>query len=83
MNREDPIDPVDEHEPVMDVMMEPSEEVIRRAILSLKNNKAAGTDAMHGELLKYGGEPVQEQMIRVVKSIWNDEKIPEEWETAI
>ena len=83
LNREDPEHPVDDYEPVMDMMLEPSEEIIRRAILSLKNNKAAGTDTMQGELLKYGGNVLQERMITVVRNIWNMERIPEEWETAI
>ena len=46
MKTDAPEDPVDAYEPVLDNLMEPSEEVIVRAIRRLKNNNTTRTDTM-------------------------------------
>ena len=83
LNRDEPEDPVDEYPPNLDVMMEPSADMILAAIRSLKNNKAAGTDDIWGELLKYGNDGLKSKLIEIIKRIWNEEEMPEEWQTAI
>jgi len=44
----------------------------------LKNNKAAGTDGTHPELIKYGGNKLLNRMYELVRQIWEEERIPEE-----
>ena len=38
---------------------------------------------MTGELIKYGGRRLHTEIIKVVKRIWNNEILPEEWEVGI
>jgi len=45
----------------------------------LKNNKAAGTDGIHPELIKYGENKLLNRIYELVKQIWEEERIPEEW----
>jgi len=51
---------------------------VRKAIGNFKNNKAAGTDGMHLELIKYGGNKLPKRMYEQVRQIWEKERIPEE-----
>jgi len=46
---------------------------------NLKNNKAAGTDGIHLELIKYGGNELLNGIFELVRHIWEEERIPEEW----
>jgi len=46
---------------------------------NLKNNKAAGTDGIHPELIKYGGNKLLNRIYELVRQIWEVERIPEEW----
>ena len=49
----------------------------------LKNNKAAGADGIHPELIKYGGNELLNRMCELVRQIWEEERIPEEWKETI
>jgi len=48
-------------------------------IRNLKNNKAAGIDGIHLELIKYGGNKLLNRVYELVRQIWKEERIPEEW----
>ena len=51
---------------------------------NLKNNKAAGTDGIHPEWMKYGGNKLQNRIYELARQIWEEERILEEWkETTI
>jgi len=53
-------------------------------MINLKNNKAAGTDGIHPELIKYGGNNLLNRIYKLVRQIWEEERISEEWkETKI
>ena len=54
-------------------------EDVKKAIRNLKNNKADGTDGIHPELIKQGGDKLLNRMYELVKQIWEEERIPEEW----
>jgi hypothetical protein len=54
-----------------------------KAIRNLKNNKAAGTDETHPELIKYGADKLLNRMYELVRQIWEEERIPEEWKETI
>ena len=62
---------------------EPTLQEVVRVIESLKNNKAAGIDGMTAELIKYAGREVHEKIYNVVKKIWNEEVMPDEWRQGI
>ena len=61
----------------------PTIEEIRKAIKRLRNNRAAGTDNIQAELLKYGGEVVEQKLGYLISLIWKEERIPEEWNNGI
>ena len=56
---------------------------IKAALKHLKNNKAAGSDEVPGELLKYGGETTAKLMHVICSNIWRNEIIPDEWTKSI
>jgi len=58
-------------------------EDVNKAISNLKNNKAAGTDGIHLELIKYGGNKLLNRMYELVRQIWEEERISEEWKETI
>ena len=58
-------------------------EDLKKAMRNLKNNKAAGTDGIHPELIKYGGSKLLNIIYEVVRLIWEEERIPEEWKETI
>lgn len=62
---------------------EPSEEEVESAIKALKNNKAPGEDGVPAELLKAGGNALWKKLHALIVKIWNEEKIPKEWNLAI
>ena len=58
-------------------------EDVKKAIRNLKNYKAAGTDGMHSELIKYRGDKLLNRMYELVRQIWEEERIPERWRETI
>ena len=58
-------------------------EDVKKAIRNLKNNKGAGTDGIHPELIKYGGNNLLNRMNEQVQQIWEEERIPEKWKETI
>jgi hypothetical protein len=61
----------------------PTLEEVRRAVNKLKNGKSPGSDEIPGELIKYGGEDLLLQIHILIKQIWKDKKMPEEWNRGI
>jgi hypothetical protein len=57
-------------------------EDVKKAMRDLKNNKAAGTDGIHPEL-KYRGNKLLNRIYYLVRQIWEEERIPEEWKDTI
>ena len=50
---------------------------------NLKNNKAAETDGIHPELIKYGGHKLLNIIYELVRQIWKEERIPEKWNKTV
>jgi len=44
----------------------------------------AGSDGIHPELIKYGGgNELLNRMYELIRQIWEEERIPEEWKETI
>jgi hypothetical protein len=54
-------------------------EEVRLAIQRLKNGKAVGIDGITNELLRGGGEGVENAIWRLFNEIWKEEKFPQDW----
>jgi len=50
---------------------------------NLKNNKAAVTDGIYPELIKYWGNKLLNRNYKLVRQIWEEGRIPEEWKETI
>jgi len=59
--------------------IQPSYEEVTHAIQCLKKHKAAGTDQIVAELLTKGGETLWRRIHHLVKLIWTQHTIPEDW----
>ena len=57
----------------------PTTEEITTAIKKLKPRKAAGEDGIVGEALAWGGEPLWDEVAKLIQEIWEKEEVPEEW----
>jgi len=51
---------------------------VKKAINSLQNLKAPGTEGIPAESIKYGGEALHQATYELCQKIWNDEELPEE-----
>jgi len=58
-------------------------EDVKEAIRNLKNNETAGTDVIHLDLIKYGGNKLLNRMYELVRQIWEEERRPGEWKETI
>ncbi|KAI8500370.1 hypothetical protein Bbelb_219360 [Branchiostoma belcheri] len=83
LNRPPPLDPpeIEPHEEELQIRTgPPSKAEIRKAIASLKNGKAAGPDFIPAEAWKEAGELSVEVLHPLLKRIWQEEKIPQDWQ---
>ena len=42
-----------------------------------------GTDGIHPELVKYRGNKLLNRMYKLVRQIWEEKRIPQEWKETI
>ena len=84
LNREERPDIIERaHIPEVDMHIEePTIDCVRKAIKSLKNNKAPGLDNISAELIKHGGEILEFQLFKLIIKIWRVEAIPNDWDTG-
>ena len=61
----------------------PSKSEIKKAILSLKNGKAAGPDEIPAEAIKADMETATNMLYSLFTKIWEREEIPAEWKEGI
>ena len=53
------------------------------AIEKLKNHNSPGIDQIPAELIKAGGSTIRLEIYKLIISIWNEERMPEEWKKSI
>nr|CAH7721816.1 unnamed protein product [Callosobruchus chinensis] len=61
----------------------PTETEIEEAILKLKNNKSGGESGIQAEIWKNGGATLINRLINLIWQIWEEEKMPNDWQNAI
>lgn len=61
----------------------PTAEEIKKAINTLKNNKASGEDCITAELIKWSQPKIVTNLQLMFEEIWKTEKIPEDWKVAL
>jgi hypothetical protein len=65
------------------VLPAPTLEEVKEQIKAIKNNRAPGVDNITGEMIKYGRDGLLKQVFVLIYKVWNKEKMPEEWSTAV
>jgi exonuclease III len=87
LNHVNPVDPsiIDELPklPILKEMdAEPTFEETKQAIARMKNRKSPGSDAIPGELYKYGGIAIQSHLHQFILHCWRSATIPNRWKHA-
>ena len=84
LNRPDPAHPIQAAQVInTDPIEDPTLAEIKMAIKELKKGKAPGCDEIPAELLKNGGEVLEKEIYRLIKEIWNKERLPTKWQKGI
>lgn len=63
--------------------MIPEEGEIIAAIWQMKTNKVLGEDDTVAELFKYGGGEFESHFVNMIKEVWVNEEMPDDWKSAI
>ena len=58
----------------------PSFDEVEKAILGLKNNKAAGPDNIPAEVIKYGGCALHRRLHNFILDCWSTKCLQQQWE---
>jgi exonuclease III len=61
----------------------PTSNEIKQQINRLKNQKSPGEDGIQGEILKRLDEETISRIHSVIERVWQEERLPEEWNTAL
>jgi hypothetical protein len=62
---------------------DPSPSEVEIAIAKLKRYKSPGSDEIPAELIQAGGEILSSKIHKLINSIWNKEKLPDQWKEYI
>lgn len=65
------------------MILEVTDQEIITIVKKLKNRKSPGDDGITNEMIKYGGERLLSEIIKLVKQIFQKTKIPDDWKTSI
>jgi len=65
------------------LVTEPSAFEVEMAVEKLKRHKPRGIDQIPAELIKAGGRKIRSEITKLINSIWNKKKFPEEWKESI
>jgi hypothetical protein len=53
------------------------------AIGKLKRYKSPRTDQIPAELIKAGGEILQSEIYKLIRSMWNKQELPQKWKESV
>ena len=56
---------------------------VRIALNKVKDGKAAGSDGVHTEMIKAGGDEVVKWLVRLFNSCWINGEVPTDWKKAM
>ena len=70
---------IEQQEVCEDLADPPTLEELRQAVRRLRNGKAAGGSGILPELLKAGGDGLMMALLDLVQTVWNAERVPQEW----
>ena len=56
---------------------------VKEVLGVMRNGKAAGTDGIPNELIKYGGDPMVHSLVALFNKVWMAEKNPSSWREGI
>ncbi|KAK9744481.1 hypothetical protein QE152_g7731 [Popillia japonica] len=60
----------------------PMEDEFNKIGSRLKRNKAAGLDTIVNEMIEYGGDALKQTLLELMVQIWENERMPAEWESG-
>jgi hypothetical protein len=84
---EDELQPLEENEneniEELEDIDKPTYEEMIKVIRNIKNGKALGTDNITVELIENDGPELLQRKFDLLLQIWDQERMPEEWETGI
>lgn len=58
-------------------LMNPTRQEVVEVIIKMKNNKAPGEDGIVAEMIKYGGEGLENAIHKLIHRTWDEEIMPE------
>jgi len=61
----------------------PTYNEIKEIIHKLRYNKAPGPDNIISELIKEGGQKLENRIYKLIMKIWEKEELPADWENSI
>jgi hypothetical protein len=62
---------------------DPSPFEVEIAISKLKRYQSPGSDQILAELIQVGGEVLHSKIHKQIKSLWNREKLPDQWKVSV
>jgi hypothetical protein len=64
-------------------VLQPSASEADVAVGKIKRYKSPGVDQIPAQLIQAGGETLRSEIHKLIKLIWNKEKLPHQWEETI
>jgi hypothetical protein len=61
----------------------PSRLEVEIVIAKLKRYKSPGSDQIPAEMIQAGGELLLSEIHKLINSVWNKEKLPDQWKESI
>lgn len=71
------------HNNGQEVIEEPTDQEIEEECKKLKNNKSSGENGIPAEVLKYVGGSLKKRISTLIKRIWHEERMPQQWRNAL
>ena len=76
------LDRIPQRDPIPQMDTLPTLQEVEHAVLTLKNRKSPGVDGVPAEVWKHGGPTITKRLHELIWSIWEVEKVPQQWKVA-